>query len=60
MARRWDQESYVTEIIRRRCDEKREEVQEAKRTGEKGDSGGNQNRSSRKRTVVCMKLPINL
>ena len=49
----------MTVIIRRRWEEKREEVQEANRTGERRDSGGKQDRGSSKRTVVYKKLPIN-
>ena len=59
MARRQDQESCVTVIIRRQWEEKTEEVQEANRTGRRRDPGGNQDRSRRKRTVVSKKLPIN-
>jgi len=46
-------------IIRRQWEEKREEIQEANGKGGRRDSGGNQDRRSRKRTVVCKKLPIN-
>ena len=47
-------------MIRRQWEEKGEEVQETNRREGRRDSGGKQDRSSSKRTVVRKKLPKNL